>query len=383
MSKEKRNINTLCIHGGPPPEPQFGSVMYPVHFTSTYAQDEPGKPKVYDYARGGNPTRDALEQALRSLEGGTRALAFSSGMSAITTTVSLLKKGDHIISCDDVYGGTFRLFTRILNKFGIESSFVDMTNLDNLRAAIKPNSKMLWIETPSNPLLRVVDIKAATEIAKQHQLLSVVDNTFMSPYFQQPLQLGADIVMHSTTKYLNGHSDIIGGALVVADQDLGERLHFLQYSMGTSQSPMDAWLVLRGIKTLAVRMQRHEENALQLATFLEEHPKVKRVTYPGLKSHPQHEIARKQMRGFGGMISFEIDGNLKDAKKFLQATRCFILAESLGGVESLVEHPAIMTHASVPKDVREAKGISDTLIRVSVGIEHVDDLKRDLDQALA
>lgn len=357
--------------------------MTPVFQTSTYVQESPGKHKGYDYSRTHNPTRTALEKNIASLEEGSNGLAFSSGMSAISAVTQLLNAGDHIICCDDVYGGTFRLFDKVLKRYNLEFDFVDLTTPQSLERYIKDNTKIVWLESPSNPLLKLVDIEAIVRIAKKNNLLVGVDNTFATPFFQKPLKLGADIVMHSTTKYLNGHSDVIGGVLVTNDRGLYDKFQFLQNAVGAVPGPFDCFLVLRGIKTLAIRMERHAENAMKIAQFLENHPKVSRVIYPGLRSHPQHELARKQMTGFGGIITFFIKGGLEAARRFLERVKIFSLAESLGGVESLIEHPAIMTHASLPKEVREKIGISDELIRVSVGIENVGDLIDDLESALA
>ena len=378
----KQKFETRAIHAGCEPDPGTGAIMTPIFQTSTYVQESPGKHKGYDYSRTHNPTRTALEKNIASLEEGNYGLAFSSGMSAISTITQMLSAGDHIICSDDVYGGTFRLFDKVMKKFNIEFDFVDLTNPQFLERYRKGTTKLVWLESPSNPLLKLIDIELIARIAKKHNILVVVDNTFATPFFQKPLKLGADIVMHSTTKYLNGHSDVIGGALVMNEQELYEKLQFLQNAAGGVPGPFDCFLVLRGIKTLAIRMERHAENALKIAQFLENHPKVRRVIYPGLRSHPQHELARKQMSGFGGIVTFFIKGGLEAARKFLERVKVFSLAESLGGVESLIEHPAIMTHASLPKEVREKIGISDELIRVSVGIEHVDDLISDLAQAL-
>ncbi|MBI2471607.1 MAG: cystathionine gamma-synthase [Planctomycetes bacterium] len=378
----KQKFETRAIHAGCEPDPGTGAIMTPIFQTSTYVQESPGKHKGYDYSRTHNPTRTALEKNIASLEEGNYGLAFSSGLSAITAITLMLGAGDHIICSDDVYGGTFRLFDKVLKKFNLEFDFIDLTNPQSLERYRKDTTKLVWLESPSNPLLKLIDIEAIANIAKKHNILVVVDNTFATPFFQKPLKLGADIIMHSTTKYLNGHSDVIGGALVMNDKGLYEKLQFLQNAAGAVPGPFDCFLVLRGIKTLAVRMVRHAENAMKIAQFLESHPKVRRVIYPGLASHPQHELARKQMSGFGGIITFFIKGGLEAARRFLERVRIFSLAESLGGVESLIEHPAIMTHASLPKEVREKIGISDELIRVSVGIEHVDDLISDLEQAL-
>ncbi len=377
-----QKFETRAIHAGCEPDPGTGAIMTPIFQTSTYVQESPGKHKGYDYSRTHNPTRTALERNIASLEEGNYGLAFSSGMSAITAITHMLSAGDHIICSDDVYGGTFRLFDKVLKKFNLEFDFIDLTSLQSMERYIKNTTKLVWLESPSNPLLKLINIELIACIAKKHNILVVVDNTFATPFFQKPLKLGADIVMHSTTKYLNGHSDVIGGALVMNDQELYDKLQFLQNAAGGVPGPFDCFLVLRGIKTLAIRMERHAENALKIAQFLENHPKVRRVIYPGLSSHPQHELAQKQMSGFGGIITFFIKGGLKAARRFLERVKIFSLAESLGGVESLIEHPAIMTHASLPKEVREKIGISDELIRVSVGIEHVDDLISDLAQAL-
>jgi cystathionine gamma-lyase len=377
-----QRFETRAIHAGCEPDSGTGAIMTPIFQTSTYVQGSPGKHKGYDYSRTHNPTRTALEKNIASLEEGNYGLAFSSGMSAISTVTQLLDADDHVICCDDVYGGTFRLFDKILKRYNLEFDFVDITSSQSLERYIKSNTKLVWLESPSNPLLKLVDIEAIANIAKKYNILVAVDNTFATPFFQKPLKFGADIVMHSTTKYLNGHSDVIGGALVTNDQDLYNKLQFLQNAVGAVPSPFDCFLVLRGIKTLAVRMERHAGNALKIAEFLESHPKVRKVIYPGLKSHPQQELARKQMSGFAGIITFFIKGGLEAARRFLEKVKIFSLAESLGGVESLIEHPAIMTHASLPKEVREKTGISDELIRVSVGIENVDDLIDDLEHAL-
>lgn len=378
-----QRFETRAIHAGCEPDSGTGAIMTPIFQTSTYVQESPGKHKGYDYSRTHNPTRTALEKNIASLEEGKYGLAFSSGMSAIATITQMLNAGDHIICSDDVYGGTFRLFDKVLKKFNLEFDFIDLTSLQSLERYIKNTTKLVWLESPSNPLLKLIDIEATARIAKKHGIVTVVDNTFATPFFQKPLKLGADIVMHSTTKYLNGHSDVIGGALVMNDQELYNKLQFLQNAAGGVPGPFDCFLVLRGIKTLAIRMERHAGNALKIAQFLENHPKVRKVIYPGLNSHPQHELAKRQMTGFGGIVTFFIKGGLEAARKFLESVKVFSLAESLGGVESLIEHPAIMTHASLPKEVREKIGISDELIRVSVGIENVDDLIDDLKNALA
>lgn len=379
----EQRFETRAIHAGCEPDSGTGAIMTPIFQTSTYVQESPGKHKGYDYSRTHNPTRTALEKNIASLEEGNFGLAFSSGMSAISTITQLLNTGDHVICCDDVYGGTFRLFDKVWKRYGLEFDFTDLTQPQSLERYRKNNTKMIWLESPSNPLLKLVDIEAVALIAKKNNILVVVDNTFATPFFQKPLKFGADIVMHSTTKYLNGHSDVIGGALVVNDQGLYDKLQFLQNAAGGVPGPFDCFLVLRGIKTLPVRMERHAGNAMKVAQFLENHPKVRRVIYPGLRSHPQHELARKQMAGFGGIITFFIKGGLDAARRFLERVKIFSLAESLGGVESLIEHPAIMTHASLPKEVREKVGISDELIRISVGLENVDDLIEDIEKAFA
>lgn len=378
-------FNTQVIHGNQHHEPVTGAVMPPVFQTSTYAQVSPGKPVGdYEYSRAANPTRQALEDALAAIENGARGLAFASGLAATDCVLRLLKPGDEVIAMDDLYGGTYRLFTRLYNNSGIKFHFVDMNNLEHFQTLINSNTKLVWVETPTNPLMKVADIEAIAHITKKHNLLFAVDNTFASPYLQQPLNLGADIVMHSATKYLGGHSDVIAGALVIKDKALGDELHFKQFATGGTLGPMDSYLVLRGIKTLALRMQRHCENGIKVAQFLEQHPKVDKVYYPGLSSHPYHELAKKQMKGFGGMVTFTFKGgNKQEAISFLEKVKIFTLAESLGGVESLANHPALMTHASIPEDKRKEIGITDDLVRLSVGIEDSDDLLQDLTQALA
>jgi len=378
----KQKFETRAIHAGCEPDPGTGAIMTPIFQTSTYVQESPGKHKGYDYSRTRNPTRAALEQNIASLEDGHYGLAFSSGMSAASAITQLLDGGDHIICCDDVYGGTFRLFEKVLKRYQLECDFIDMTDVQSLEANIKKNTRLVWLESPTNPLLKCIDIEDVARITKRHHILMAVDNTFATPFFQKPLNLGADIVMHSTTKYLNGHSDVIGGVIVTNDQDVNERLQFLQNAVGAVPGPFDCFLILRGVKTLAVRMERHGENAIKIAHYLESHPKVKKTIYPGLESHPEHALAKKQMSGFGGVITFFIKGGLDAARDFLERVKVFSLAESLGGVESLIEHPAIMTHASVPKKIREKTGITDDLIRLSVGIENVEDLLEDLRNAL-
>jgi cystathionine gamma-lyase len=380
-------FETKVIHVGE--EPNFkeggsGDVVIPIHLSSTFARKKVDEPtQGYEYSRTGNPTRKALERRLASLEDARFGLAFASGMAAETTlALTMLRAGDHVIAFDDLYGGTRRLFDRILSKnFQVEVSYVDARDPKNINKAIRKNTRMIWLETPTNPLMKLCDIRAISEISKKANMLLVVDNTFMTPYFQNPLLLGADMVVHSTTKYLNGHSDSVGGALMLSDENTYLPLKFNQNATGAILSPFDSFLVLRGIKTLAVRMKEHEKNAQQVADYLQENPKVKKVNYPGLKSHPQYELAKKQMSGFGGMLSFEIVGGLKEAEQFLGNLKIFSLAESLGGVESLIEHPARMTHASVPPEIRKQIGITDSLIRISVGIENIDDLIKDLDQA--
>jgi cystathionine beta-lyase/cystathionine gamma-synthase len=375
-------FETLAVHAGYEPDPIHGAVMPPVVMASTFAQPEPGKPLKYDYSRSGNPTRSALEAALAALEGGARGFAFSSGCAAATTLMHTLAPGDHVVSGDDVYGGTFRLFDKVMKPFGIASSFVDLTDLAKFEAAIRPETRFVWFETPTNPTLKLADISAISAIAAKRGIRVVVDNTFASPVLQRPLALGATVVLHSTTKYINGHSDVVGGALITSDAELCERIPFFQNAIGAVPSPMDCYLTMRGIKTLSVRMRAHVAGASELARRLAAHAGVRRVHYPGLTSHPQHELAARQMSGPGGMISVELNSDLNGSRRFLQALRVFALAESLGGVESLAEHPALMTHASIPAANRKALGISDALVRLSVGIEHVDDLWRDLEGGL-
>lgn len=374
---------TKAIHGGQEPDPTTGAIMTPIYQTSTYAQQGLGEHKGYEYARTGNPTRSALENCLASLENGKYGLAFASGMAAEHAILSQLSAGDHMVACDDLYGGSYRIFERIMGRYQVQTSYVTASNVKEYEQAIRPGTRLIWLETPTNPLLRLVDIRAVAEIAHRHNLLLVVDNTFSSPYFQRPLELGADIVLHSTTKYINGHSDVIGGAVITNDQQVYESIKFFQNAAGGVPGPHDAWLTLRGIKTLAVRMRQHEENAHIVARFLSEHPRVEKVYYPGLASHPDHELARRQMRGFGGMVSFQFKGTLADVDKVVRRFQLFTFAESLGGVESLVCHPASMTHGSIPREIREARGLNDTLLRLSIGIEDAEDLLTDLEQALA
>ncbi|KQX08613.1 cystathionine gamma-synthase [Flavobacterium sp. Root420] len=378
-------FNTKVIHGGQHHDPSTGAVMPPVYQTSTYIQTSPGQPLGdYEYSRASNPTRTALENALASIENGTRGLAFSSGLAATDCILRGLKAGDEVIAMDDLYGGTYRMFSRIYKDSGIKFHFVDMTDIAKLKSLINENTKLIWVETPTNPLMKLADIEEVAKITKEHKILFAVDNTFATPYLQKPLDLGADIVMHSATKYLGGHSDVIAGALIVKDEALGDQLHFQQFATGATLGPMDSFLVLRGIKTLSLRVQRHCENGEKVVEYLTKHPKIKTVYYPGLPSHPFHEIAKKQMKAFGGMVSFTfVSGKKEDSITFLEKLKVFTLAESLGGVESLANHPALMTHASIPADKRAEVGITDDLVRLSVGIEDAEDLIADLEQALA
>jgi cystathionine gamma-lyase len=375
---------TQCIHAGQSPDPSTGAVMPPIYTTSTYAQSSPGVHKGYDYSRTSNPTRGAYERCVAALEGGVRGFAFASGMAATSTLLELLDAGSHIVAMEDLYGGTFRLFERVRRRTAnLDISFVDLSNMAALEAAIRPSTKLIWIETPTNPTLRLVDIAQVSEFARKRGILTIVDNTFASPWVQRPLDLGADIVMHSATKYLNGHSDMIGGVAVAATTELADKVGFLQNAIGAISGPFDSFMALRGLKTLALRMRQTSENALEIASRLEKHPKVARVIYPGLASHPQHALAKKQMlNGFSGIVTFFVKGGLDEAKTFLERLRLFTIAESLGGVESLVDHPGLMTHASIPPEKRKALGIDDSLIRLSVGIEDVGDLIRDLEEAL-
>lgn len=384
MSDQQQRFSTRVIHGGQETDPQTGAVMPPVYLTSTYAQSSPGQHKGFEYSRSQNPTRFAYERCVANLENGVQGFAFASGMAAISTVLELLDSGSHIVAMDDLYGGTYRVFENVRKRTAnLKCSFVDFTQPEAVEAAITPETKMLWLETPSNPLLKLVDLQAISAIAKKHDVICVADNTFATPWIQRPLEHGCDIVVHSATKYLNGHSDMVNGVVVAGNQALAEQLAYLQNATGAIAAPFDSYMVLRSIKTLAVRMQRHCDNAHDLAQWLSQHSAVESVTYPGLASHPQHALAKQQMSAFGGMITFTIKGGLDAAKAFLERCRVFTLAESLGGVESLVEHPAIMTHASIPTEVRTQLGISDGLIRLSVGIEDVEDLREDLQQALA
>lgn len=381
---DERSFATRVIHAGQTPDPSTGALMPPIYANSTYAQQSPGVHKGLDYGRSHNPTRWALERCVADLEGGTQAFAFASGLATIANVLELLDAGAHIVSGNDLYGGTFRLFERVRQRSaGHRFSFVDLSDLEVFEAALQDDTQMVWVETPSNPLLSLTDLSAVAEICRQRGILCVADNTFASPWVQRPLELGFDIVVHSTTKYLNGHSDVIGGIAVVGNPELAERLGFLQNAVGAIAGPFDAFLTLRGVKTLALRMERHCSNALELAHWLERQPQVARVYYPGLVSHPQHGLARRQMHGFGGMISLDLNSDLAGARRFLESVGIFALAESLGGVESLIEHPAIMTHASIPAETRAQLGIGDALVRLSVGVEDVEDLRADLAQALA
>ena len=383
--KNKKGFDTKAIHSGQEPDPTTGAIIGPIYTSSTYVQESPGVHKGYDYSRTINPTRKALEDCIADLEEGYSGFAFSSGMAAAATVLEILDSGDHIISMDDVYGGTYRLFENVRKRSsGLDFTFTNLSDLRNLEKSLKPTTKMIWVETPSNPLLKIVDLKKLAIFAKEHNLITVCDNTFCSPYVQKPLELGCDLVLHSATKYLNGHSDVIGGGVVCSHDrtDLDEKLSFLSNSVGSIMSPFDSFLVLRSLKTLSVRMQRHCENAMKIANFLKEKKVIKQIFYPGLTDHPHHDVAKKQMNGFGGMLTMVLEGGLPSAKKFLEKTKLFSLAESLGGVESLIEHPAIMTHASVPLDIRKKLGIDDGLVRLSVGIESIEDLIEDLEQAL-
>jgi cystathionine gamma-lyase len=377
-------LATRVIHAGQAPDPTTGAIMTPIYTTSTYVQDSPGQHRGYEYSRTHNPTRRAWEACIADLEEGRHGFAFASGMAAVDCVLHLLEPGDHVVAMHDLYGGTWRLFERVrARSSGLAFTFADLADPAAAEAAIRPETRIVWVETPTNPMLQLVDIARIAELAHHHDCLLVVDNTFATPMLQRPIALGADIVLHSVTKYLNGHSDMVGGALVVGDDDLGERIGFVQNSAGGVQGPFDAWLAMRGVKTLALRMRAHCDNAMRIADWLSGRDGVRRVIYPGLDSHPQKALAERQMAGFGGMVSFDLAGDLAAARRFLEHTRLFALAESLGGVESLVNHPAIMTHASVPEETRRALGVTDTLIRLSVGIEDVDDLIDDLDRALA
>jgi len=383
----RHGFATRAIHAGQEPDPSTGAIMTPIYATSTYVQKSPGVHKGYDYARTGNPTRTALEACVADLESGARGFAFASGLAGMATLLDALDAGAHVVASDDLYGGTYRLFENVRKRSsGLSASFVDMSDPARVRSAIRPDTRMLWVETPSNPLLKLIDLTAVAKIAREHDLISVADNTFASPWIQRPLELGFDIVVHSATKYLNGHSDMVGGAVVVGTEPrlapLAERLAYLQNAVGGVGGPFDSFLALRGLKTLALRMERHCANAQELAAWLAAQPEIARVYYPGLASHPQHELAKRQMRGFGGMVTIVLKTDLAGTKRFLEHCRLFALAESLGGVESLIEHPALMTHGSIPPALRDELGIGDSLVRLSVGVEDVDDLRRDLREAL-
>jgi cystathionine beta-lyase/cystathionine gamma-synthase len=375
-------FETIAIHGGDRPDAATGALSVPIYQTSTFVFEDVGKTKGWGYSREGNPTRKVLEDTIARLEGGKAGFAFATGMAAETTVMHLLKTGDHVVAVDDIYGGTYDLFQHVMPAFGLEFTFVRMDDPKKIEQAIRPNTRMLWLETPSNPLLNIVDIEMAVDVARKHKLLTVADNTFASPYFSRPIEYGVDLVLHSTTKYLNGHADVVGGAVVTTSDELSQRVQFLLDAMGTCAAPFDCWLVLRGIETLPVRMKQHQENAFAVANYLKAHPKVKKVLYPGLESHKGHEIARRQMKGFGGVVSFEPQGGIDAVNSFLRKLKVFSLAASLGDVASLVEHPATLSHAPMPEDYRRQVGISDELIRLSVGLENIDDLLEDLEQAL-
>ncbi len=381
MNKNNLHFDTRAIHAGQSPDPTTGAIMTPVYLTSTYVQESPGVHKGWEYSRTHNPTRKAYENCIANLESGKFGFAFASGCAATTTIMHMLNAGEHVIAMDDMYGGTFRLFDKVLKNQGLQFSYIDLTKVEMIEKSILPNTKMIWVETPTNPTLKLADIRTICEIAHKKNILVVVDNTFMSPYFQRPLELGADIVVHSATKYIGGHSDVVGGVAVTSDAKIAEKLAFLSNSMGGIQGAFDSFLALRSLKTLPLRMKAHAENAMKIAKYLEKHPLVEKTVYPGLESHPQHVLAKKQMSGFGGMITFFIKGGMEPARTFLESVKVFALAESLGGVESLIEHPAIMTHASVPAEQRKILGIDDSLIRLSVGVEDCADLLADLEQA--
>lgn len=376
-------FETAVVHAGQGPDPAYGAVMPPIYQVSTFAFKDVGQPGPFDYSRSGNPTRKALEDCLAVLEGGARGFVFGTGMAAETTALSLLGAGDHLLVHNDLYGGTYRIVTQWTARQGISVDFIDLRDLDALRQALRPNTKLVWTETPTNPVMNLLDLRAIADVCRTHGALTICDNTFLSPYFQRPLELGIDIVLHSTTKYINGHSDVVGGALVARDEVVAEQIGYWQNVLGTCQAPFDCFLVLRGLKTLPLRMEAHNRNALAIARWLEAHPRIRRVNHPGLESHPQHELATRQMKGFGGTFSFCVNGGGEAALQMLGKVKLFILAESLGGVESLIEHPWTMTHVSMPSDARAAAGITEDMIRISVGIEHVDDLIQDLEQALA
>src|ERR1700674_2318755 len=382
--KKKHDIATRVIHAGQAPDPSTGAIMTPIYQTSTYVQQSPGRHKGYDYSRSINPTRSAYERCIADLEGGTRGWAFASGLAGMATVLDGLDSGSHLIVSDDLYGGTFRLFERVRRRSAnLDFTFIDMTDATAVEKAMRPNTRMVWVETPSNPLLKLIDLEAVAEIARAHDAISVSDNTFASPWIQRPIEFGFDMVIHSATKYLNGHSDMVGGVIVVGkNKELGDQIAFLQNAVGAIAGPFDSFLVMRSLKTLALRMERHCANALEIARWLEEQPQVKSVSYPGLKSHPQHDLAGTQRGGFGGMVTIVLNTDLAGTRRFLENTHLFALAESLGGVESLINHPALMTHASVPKDQREKLGVTDSLVRISVGVEDLRDLTEDLRTAL-
>lgn len=376
------HFETRAIHDGQDPDPTTGAIVVPVFQTSTYVQDGVARHKGYEYSRSQNPTRAALETAMASLEGGKHGFCFASGMAAISVCMHLLKTGDHVVASDDLYGGTYRVFEKVYRDLGLEFTYVDAADENAVAGAIRQNTRMLWLETPTNPLLKVADLAVLGKLARKHEIILAVDNTFLSPYFQRPIEFGADLVIHSTTKFLGGHSDVVGGAVVTASDEHADRIRFVQNSIGAIPGPWDSWLVLRGLKTLAVRMDRHFANTQAVVKFLDAHPKVERVVYPGLKSHPQHDLSCRQTSGHGALVSFYVKGGVKEAKRVSEGTRIFALAESLGGVESLIEHPGLMTHASVPEAIRNEKGLTGNMVRLSVGIEHVDDLVADIDRAL-
>ena len=375
-------FETLAIHAGQGPDPAYGAVMTPIYQTSTFAFKGVNQPGKFDYSRSGNPTRKALEDCLAALEGGTHGFVYATGMAAEASALGMFAAGDHLIIHDDLYGGTYRLLTKVVASHGITLDFVNLRDIEALKKAIKPNTKLIWTETPTNPLMNLLDLEAIAKVAKSRGVLTLCDNTFLSPYFQRPLDLGIDIALHSVTKYINGHSDVVGGALIVKEPALAERVGFMQNAMGTCMGPQDSFLVLRGVKTLSLRMEAHNRNALHLAHWLEAHPKITQVLHPGLESHPQHALAKRQMTGFGGTFAFRVKGGREEAFRLLSNVKLHTLAESLGGVESLIEHPSTMTHVSMPEEVRKAVGITEDLIRISVGIEHVEDLLADLKHAL-
>jgi cystathionine gamma-lyase len=382
---KKHDFATRAIHAGQSPDPSTGAIMTPIYQTSTYVQESPGRHKGYDYSRSINPTRLAYERCVADLESGTRGWAFASGLAAMATALDTLESGSHVVVSDDLYGGTFRLFERVRRRSAnLDFTFIDMTDAEDVERAMKPNTRMVWVETPSNPLLKLIDLEAVAKIARKRNAITVSDNTFASPWAQRPIEFGFDMVIHSATKYLNGHSDMVGGVAVVGDnKELADQMQFLQNAVGGIAGPFDSFLALRGLKTLALRMERHSENALEIARSLKGESKIKAIFYPGLKTHPQHELAKRQMRGFGGMVTLVLDTDMEGTRRFLENTHLFSLAESLGGVESLVNHPALMTHGSIPLETRLALGITDSLVRLSVGVENVDDLKEDIRTALA